>query len=234
MYAGKYGEARGVLAQSLALYEDLGNHVMRAYVQGWLAVACLGTGQYELARDLSRQATARARELHGATSGLAFVLHYAGWAALALGAHHQAEALLRESVALHRQTGNLGLVGWPLAQLGYVHWLLGDRPRARAELLEVIRTSARLRAFLPLVMALPAVALLLAELGRQQRAAELYALAWRHPVLAHAQAFVDGYGPRLDAVVAALPPAIAAEARERGRALDLWETAAALEAELQG
>jgi hypothetical protein len=73
---------------------------------------------------------------------------------------------------------------------------------------------------------------MLAERDHKERAAELYALAWRHPVLANAQRFIDSFGQRLDAVVVALPPSIAAAAQVRGQTLDLWETAAALEAEL--
>jgi tetratricopeptide (TPR) repeat protein len=232
MYAGKYDQARGVLRQSLDLYEDLGNRASSAYAQGWLAVAALGTGQYQAARSLSRQAVAQARDLRGADSGLAFVLHYAGWVELTLGAYHEAAGLLQESVALHRQSGSVGLFGWPLAQLGYTHWLLGDRRRAQAELLEAIRIAAGRHAFLAVLLALPAIALMLAEQGYQERAAELYALAWRHPVIAGAQSFIDSFGQRLDAVVAKLPPSVAAAAQARGRRLDLWETAAALEAEL--
>ena len=233
MYAGKYDEAGRVLGQSLDLYEDLGNRAMCAYVQGWLAVACLGTGEYTAAHSLSQQAMSQARELPGATSSLAFVLHYAGWVALTLGAYHEAEALLAESVVLHRQTGNAGLLGWPLAQLGYTHWLLGDKQRAQAELLEVIEAAVRHHAFLALILALPAIALILATQDHTERAVELYALAWRHPVLANAQTFIDSFGQRLDAVVAALPPDIANAAQARGRLLDLWETAAMQDAELR-
>ena len=232
MYAGKYDEACSVLRQSLDLYQNLGNRAMSVYAQSWLAVAFLATGQYETARTLSQQATARARELRGAKSGLAFMLHYAGWVELALGAYREAEALLQESVVLHQQSGNAGLLGWPLAQLGYTHWLLDDRPRAQAELLEVIQTAVKQHAFLPLLLALPAIALMLAEQGHTERAVELYALAWRHPLLANAQNFIDSFGQRLDAVVAALPPSTAAAAQARGRLMDLWETAAALDTEV--
>jgi len=233
IWAGKYDEACSVLRHTLELYQDLGNRAMNVYAQGWLAVALLGIGQYEAARTLSQQATTQARELRGATSGLAFVLHYAGWVALTLGAYREAEALLEESVVLHRQTGSVGHFGWPLAQLGYTHWLLDDTPRAQAELLEVIQTSVRQHAFTPLLLALPAIALMLAAQDHTERAVELYALAWRHPLLANAQTFIDSFGQRLDAVVAALPPNIAGAAQARGRLLDLWETAAALEVELR-
>jgi hypothetical protein len=96
----------------------------------------------------------------------------------------------------------------------------------------VIQTSVRQHAFLPLLLAVPAIALMLAEQGRPERAVELYALAWRHPVIASVQGFIDSFGRRLDAVVAALPPSSAAAAQTRGRLLDLWDTAAALETEL--
>ena len=121
----------------------------------------------------------------------------------------------------------------PLAQLGYTHWLLGNRARAQAELLEVIETSARQHAFTPLLLALPAIALVLAEDGHRERAAELYALAWRHPLLANAQSFIDSLGQRLDNVVATLPTALAVAAQARGQALDLWESAAVLHVELR-
>jgi predicted ATPase len=232
MWAGKYEEAADVLWQSLEFYQDLGNRATSVYAQGWLAIAYLGIGKYEAARKLSQQAIVHARELPGATSGLAFVLHYGGWVALTLGAYHEAGALLEESVALHRRSGNAGHVGWPLAQLGYTHWLLGDRPHAEAELLEAIEASARQHAFTPLLLALPAIALVLAERGHAERAIELYALAWRHPLLANARGFIDSFGQRLDCVVSALPPDLSAAAQARGQALNLWETAAVLHAEL--
>ncbi len=232
MYAGKYAEAHDMLWQSLDLYRELGGHTMVAFVQGWLAVACLAMGEYEQARSLTQQATADVIGRRGAESGRAFMLHYSGWVALTLGAYHEAEAWLQQSVAAHRQAGNAAMVGWPLAQLGYVHWRLGNRAQAELELLEVIRTSARQHTFVPLMLALPPIALMLAEQGAAQRAVELYALAWRYPILANAQSSVDSLGKPLAAVMAALPPEAAAAAQARGQTLDLWATAAALEAEL--
>jgi predicted ATPase/transcriptional regulator with XRE-family HTH domain len=232
MWAGKYEESHRLLQQSLELHQDLGNRAMSMYTLGWLAVACLGIGRYGEAHILSQQATAQAREVGGSQSGLAFLLHYAGWGALTLGAYRDAEAMLQESVALHRQTGNTGRLGWPLAQLGYVYWRLGDRLRAQAVLCEVLQTAVRQHDYLSVLLAIPAIALMLAEQGHQERAVELYALSWQHPVIAGAQSFTITFGRPLDAVAAALPPGIAAAAQARGQALDLWGTAAALEGEL--
>jgi hypothetical protein len=123
-------------------------------------------------------------------------------------------------------------LGWSLALLGYTHWLLGDTARAQAELLEVIGTSVEKHELYPLLLAMPAIAVMLAEQGHKERAAELYALAWRYPGHAYSQNSIDIYGHRLDEVVAALPPEIAEAAQKRGRARDLWATARELLAEL--
>jgi predicted ATPase/transcriptional regulator with XRE-family HTH domain len=232
MWAGKYSEARDTLEQTLGLYRELGDQAMEVYAQGWLAVAYLATGQYAEARAASHEAMRQAEVLRGAPSGLAFVRHYAGWVALSLGAYREAAGLLAESVRLHRQTGNLGQLGAPLAQLGYTLWLLGELPRARATLQEALDIANRQHAFWALLFTLPAIALLLADDGRQERAVELYALAWRYPLIANAQSCHDSYGQRLEAVASALPPGIADAARARGQELQLWLTAAALPEEL--
>lgn len=232
MWSGKYAEAFGVLQQSLALYQELGNGTMAVYAQGWLAVAHLTLGHYAEASGLSRQMLHAARGLAGVQSGLAFMLHYAGWVALATGELHEAAQLLQESVELHRQTGNRGQIGTPLAQLGYTHWLLGDAAAAQEELRQVLQRCLPHHIFLPLLLALPVIALMLAEHGESERAAELYALAWRYPFLANAQSFIDSFGKQLDAVVATLPPQVAAAAQARGEALDFWQTCAGLEHEI--
>ncbi len=101
-----------------------------------------------------------------------------------------------------------------------------------AELREVLQAAVSQHDYLSVLLAMPAIALMLAEQGHSERAVELYALVWQHPVIASAQSFATTFGQPLDAVAAALPPDIAAAAQERGRAMDLWEAAAALEAEI--
>jgi len=78
------------------------------------------------------------------------------------------------------------------------------------------------------------IVLVLAEQGHTERAAKLYVLAWRHPLLASARCFIDSFGQRLDKVVATLSPDIGAAAQAHGQTLDLSETAAMLQAELRG
>jgi hypothetical protein len=82
------------------------------------------------------------------------------------------------------------------------------------------------------MIALPAIALLLADQGENERAVEFYALASCYPVVANSRHFEDLAGRHIAAVAAALPPDAVAAAQERGRARDLWDTAAELLVEL--
>jgi hypothetical protein len=61
---------------------------------------------------------------------------------------------------------------------------------------------------------------------------ELYALAESHPFVANSQLFEDIAGRFIEAAAATLAPDVVAAARERGRALDWWDTAAELLDEL--
>ena len=92
--------------------------------------------------------------------------------------------------------------------------------------------------FIPVIHALPGMALLLADAGKyarseKERAIELYALASRFPFVANSRWFEDVAGKRIAAVAATLPPDVVAAAQERGRARELDATVAELLVELE-
>ena len=58
------------------------------------------------------------------------------------------------------------------------------------------------------------------------------ALAAHNPYVGNSSWFEDVAGQHIKAVAATLPPEVVEAAQARGRALDLWETAEALQAEL--
>jgi hypothetical protein len=66
------------------------------------------------------------------------------------------------------------------------------------------------------------------------RGVELYALAETNPLMAHSRWFIDLFKQPIEAAAAAFPEAEVAAARQRGQALDLWEVARELQAELNG
>jgi hypothetical protein len=78
------------------------------------------------------------------------------------------------------------------------------------------------------VLAQAAMALLLANQGKKEQAVELYALLSCYPYVANSPWFEDVTGRHIAAVAATLPPEVVAAAQERGRAGDLWTTAAKL------
>ena len=87
-------------------------------------------------------------------------------------------------------------------------------------------------AFHPLMFAIPATALLLADQGEIEQAVELYALASRYPFVANSRWFEAVFGRHIVAVADTLPPEVVAAAEERGRARDLGETVKELLVEL--
>jgi hypothetical protein len=66
------------------------------------------------------------------------------------------------------------------------------------------------------------------------QAVELYALAWRYPVVSNSRWYEDIAGRELAAAAAGLPAEVAVAAQESGRARDLWNTARELLDELGG
>ncbi len=73
--------------------------------------------------------------------------------------------------------------------------------------------------------------LLIADVGDTARAVELWELACRDPAVANSRWWQDVVGEEIVSVAAELPQAIAAAARERGRARDVQATIEELVAE---
>jgi hypothetical protein len=101
-------------------------------------------------------------------------------------------------------------------------------------LCEALQASVDIGDVLTPMQALPAVALLLVDLGQVERAIEIYALASRYGYVANSRLWEDIAGRQIAAVAATLPPDVVAAARERGRARDLCTTAEELLTELEG
>ena len=132
---------------------------------------------------------------------------------------------------------DLGFLGQVLAVSGIAERGLGDSRQAERHLYDALQVVARVGPFpflfLPLVFALPAVALLLVNRGEVDRAVELYALASRYPIVANSRWFEDVAGKHIATAATTLPPDVVAAAQERGRARDLDETVKELLVELE-
>jgi tetratricopeptide (TPR) repeat protein len=192
-------------------------------------------GQYEEARAHAQAGLALARET-GTPWVIASALDQLGWLALVEGAYAEAHDLYRESLAIYQHIGRQSFVHVALVSLGYAARGLGRLPQAGEYLSDALRMAAEAGHFRPLVGALPAMALLLADRGEPERAVELYALACTLGAgyfgrVGDSRFWEDVAGRHIAAAAAALPPDVVAAAKARGRARDLHATVAELLAE---
>jgi hypothetical protein len=157
-----------------------------------------------------------------------------GRAALARGESRKAKQLLEQSIAHLREIDEQVSISHEQGDLAYALRATGEHNRVRTLLQETLRKAVKIRAFLPLVNALPAVSLVLADEGESARAVEIFNLASTVALVANSHWFEDVAGKHIAAVAATLPPDVVSAAQQRGRARDLWETAEELLEELEG
>jgi predicted ATPase/DNA-binding SARP family transcriptional activator len=229
---GKFGEAFQLAGESLAICQDLGIRFHESWIRRTLGETLLHNGQYQHTKQEAARALAVDAELRLNKDGRLFNL--LGDLALVESAYGEAQKAFRESVQSSREQGINYRVGLALGGLGYTACHLDQWPQARQHLAEALDSALALKAYMSAVYALPGVALLLAASGDAARAVEIWALAKRHPFVANSKWFEDVVGRELEDLAATLPPELAKAARERGQALDLWETVEALLGELEG
>jgi DNA-binding SARP family transcriptional activator/predicted ATPase len=228
--------ARGRFADALReLEENRAQRVERgAPTAGhvWLAAVKAHLGLYDEARADGEQALAVSRA-EDVPQEIGLSLLTSSWPALAEGAYAQAEALLRESVAMYQNLGQVDQASWAEACMGYAERGLGRCGAALQHALAALRAGVEIHAFFPLMFGLPLAALLIADEGQTERAVEAHALVSRYAFVANSRWFGDIAGREIAAAAATLAPDVVATARERGRAKDLWAEAEELLAELE-
>jgi tetratricopeptide (TPR) repeat protein len=229
---GKFAEACKEAEKALARQEDTGARTYSVTPRVNLGTIKLHQGHYEEARgqlltglDLSRELGLRM------VTGASLVL--LGYVALSLETYAEARQFAQECISLAQAFEFPRFQSWAFILSGYLSHRLGEPARTGRYLHEALLWVFETRNADLMVEALPAVALLWAGRGHMERAVELYALASRHPFVANSCWFEDVAGAPISAVAATLPPQVVAAAQERGRARDLWDTAAELVEELK-
>jgi predicted ATPase len=232
--AAKFSEAHAVAQQSLALYCDVGHDTYITQAHSVLASIDLHRGRTAEARDHAETGLATARE-HGPPYCIGLNLLLQGCLCLADGVATRAVQCLEDSIMAYRACrGNPDDLACALANLALAAHNLEDNHGASLHLRHALEIAQESGAMLPLLWALPAMALLLADEGDAERAVGLYALAARYPLVARSRWFAGVAGDTIATVAAMLPAGRVAILQERGRARDLGTTAAALLAELSG
>jgi tetratricopeptide (TPR) repeat protein len=229
-YLGELEEAHGAAERSLRLYEELGGDHKKARLN--LAYVEILMGQYAAARaEIEALLPLDPSVDDWGTRGIASA--HLGMLALAEGTYAEARRHYEDSVAAFRQIERVDLLGAALACLAGAELGMGEGVPARRHLAQALQIGLEKGSVISLIVALGMAALLLADDGPVERAVELWATVAHLTSLVRSPWAEDVAGRHIAAAAAALPPEVAAAARERGRAQDVGVAAAELLAELR-
>jgi predicted ATPase/DNA-binding SARP family transcriptional activator len=233
--SGQFDQARQRIAEADSIAQAMESPVAGWFVATFAAKLDLYTGQYGAARAHAQRALGADLEVHDP-----FILGRAygviGWSELAEGRYGEAVQSLEDSVAAFRAYNDQEYVAWSLTALGLALCRLGEREQAHLRLLEALQITVTMRAFIPLLHLMPVFSRALAETDDSrlvERGLELYALAESHPFVARAQLFSGIAGQHIDEIAENRDAETVEATRRRGRALDWWQAAEALLAELR-
>jgi tetratricopeptide (TPR) repeat protein len=230
-WQGKFEEAQQLAREGLVIAQDLGQLASEAFARRAVCAMLIHTGQYQQARQQVAGMLPLLEEM-GLRPLEASLYDALGFLALSESSYVEAQSVFAKSASILRETWQ-HIVMIPLTGLGYAACRLGQLPEARRYFAEALTGALAFGSYIPAVFALSGVALLLATSGKAARAVdEVWALCQRHPYVANSKWFADVAGRELEALTASLPLEVAEAAKERGRSLDLWETAEALLDEL--
>ena len=233
-YLGRFPRAISILQECAKLAAALDLHGIAVGANFFLGCVNAFWGRYDQARKPLQFALALAREI-GYQRQVGVVLYTLGILTTAEGFYAQALPILLESLAIQRQIQNRHEQCICLAFLSYTEQALGDGVQAKQHLLEALRTATEIWSWPPLWLALPTASLVQLDRGEPEQAVELYALflSLSFDDLAYRPLFESFAGRDIAAAIAMLPSDVAAAAQERGRNLNLRDTALALLAELE-
>jgi tetratricopeptide (TPR) repeat protein len=230
-WSAKYEQAHELLRETLAIYLDLGDRQGLSTIYFRLGLAELFLGRYTDARATFTTALAEARAISFALdigAALQGLMHIA----LAENGFADARRLGEEAITIFTRLGEQFFLSSTYALCALADRGAGDERWARQHAVAALQISLSAHIWISTLNSLWTIALLIADAEAAERSAELYALIQRE-LTGDDQWLEDVVLRELAAIVAALPPEIAAAAQERGRASDLWATARELLADLE-
>ncbi|HSM58923.1 MAG TPA: BTAD domain-containing putative transcriptional regulator [Candidatus Sulfomarinibacteraceae bacterium] len=233
LFEGKFEECLASYEESWAIHRKLGIATEPHTANVGMTRAMINLGRYEEARRQAQRDLETYRAVNHRWS-VAFTLFNLARIDLVEGATERARRRCEESAGILQEMSERSLLPDVLFCLAYAFRALDERERAVEMMVEALRIVIETEPLNPMRFELPGMALLLADEGELERAIEFYAAALQSPYIANSRWFRDVAGRHIRKVAATLPPDVVADAEERGRARDLWETAKGLLGELQG
>ena len=128
---GEHERAKGLIEESIRLYQEIGDRWGVAWSLGGLGNLASDQGDYERAKELYEEGLTLSRELGGAQP-LGDYLYSLGYMYLLEGDYEQATTLTEEAEELLRERGRGSGLELVLDNLGWATLLRGDYERAEA------------------------------------------------------------------------------------------------------
>ena len=188
-------------------------------------------GQYERARALGRRRSTFSKS--GVSNGTwtSTLICWAWWPCPGRRTRRPT-VCYKQSICQFREFGVRLYLANTEAVMGYAARGIGQPDQARGHLAEALRLGREQDSWPPVVLALPAIALLWPTGERQNVQSSCTPWPRTFPYEPNSRWFEDVAGREIDALAATLPPEVVAAAQERGRARDLWATVEELLGEL--
>lgn len=216
---GDLAQAEACCRESLTIYRQLGSRQFIPRLLNVLGILAILQGDYGRAVQHYEESLSIAREAND-RQAVADMLNNLGY----VHHHHtgdfqQARRYYHESLAISREIGHRHGATSTLSNLGHLHVLLGNYALAWKHLREALSEATAI-GVVPLTLdALIGVALLWAETGKKEEAAELVGLIVNHPAMeVDTSQAAEGILAKLRQV---LPAEQIERAMEHGRVLDL-------------
>ena len=212
-FNGKFVDAKQNLERSKLLFAEIGAEMGLLAEQMHEAVQ-MHLGNY---KEVNLQVSISYYQGEGVERGLALGLLMFGGTELAQGRYDHAQKILQESIDRYRNIDQKDELGLALSFMGIAAINLDNPSQAVAYFQEALQIGIDIKGFLPVIHALPGVALLLAYLGKYEQALELFALMQTLPYVSESRWFDDVIGNPIELAARSLTKEKIEAARARGR-----------------
>lgn len=226
-WEGRYAEVLDLFERCSPTIEDLGLKYDHVFILGVSALVLSLLKRYPQAKRNDERLFALCQEIEYPRM-LAAGYASLGMAALAEREYLRARDLFQPTLTIYRELDQPDELAAMTGLLGGAYLKIGDLKFAGQCLFEALQVAVKLRAVWAASWVMSWVALFEAERGDLESALEVYSMTENLPIAANSPWYAEVVGEEITAAAGELPPDIITAARERGRELDLWQTAAQL------
>lgn len=231
IWLGEFAQVNKLLEPAVASFNESGAISETVRLQALQVMALALSGRTSDASPIAEQSLAYARS-NGLVRETGILLWVLGFLSVASAEYDKAEAQLLQSMQLSESVGLWDILAAAQVARGYAALGLKNLAAARSHFVSALQRRQAPQSNGVALLALPGIALLVAQSGLPMRAQELYSLAARFPLVANSPFFASVAGQPPAASLADVPQEVGAQASADEQPLDLETALPALLKEL--